>query len=128
MLIETWSFSASEPPQFGDDHVFRYCRFERLGADVIHEVDGSYIQCTFADVDFYGTLFNAALLVDCLFERCTFSGVTFASCRLLACSFDNCTFQPNNLGGECSFDESLWYGCTQSNTIGLNLAAVRPSV
>ncbi|MGY0505402.1 pentapeptide repeat-containing protein [Luteimonas sp. e5] len=59
------------------------------------------------------------VFVGCTFAGCTFRGAVFAGCRFVDCRFEDCTFGPDNLGGECEFNETVWYGCTQINCSGL---------
>lgn len=113
-----------EPPIEAADldcgHVFQYSDFVQLTElDVVH-VDSTFLDCTFKQCDFYWTLFNNVLCVNSTFENCAFSGVSFAHCRFVDCSFDGCVFTKDNLGGDCDYRGTKWYGCSQSNCTGLD--------
>jgi len=120
MLIENMEYSKSHaPPELSEDHVFRYCRFEGLGDAEIRGFDATFLACTFKECDYYWALFNVAIFAECKFENCTFRGVTFAGCLFVECSFVGCSFTESNMGGPCTFENTRWYGCNQSDCTGL---------
>lgn len=99
--------------------IFRFCTLE--GFEVHGAIaDGAFLNCTLKDVEFYWGLFNCCTLVHCRFERCRFRGTGFGGSLFAECSFVDCSFEQDNLGGECSFDGSSWYACTQSACRGLD--------
>jgi uncharacterized protein YjbI with pentapeptide repeats len=106
-------------PDLASDHVFRYCRFEKLEDSVTRQVDATFLSCVFSKCDFYWSLFNVALFSECKFENCTFAGVTFADCLFIECTFVECSFTKSNLGGPCTSENTRWYGCKQSDCTGL---------
>ena len=107
-------------PLLGDDEaVFRYCKISAPHIDGGH-ITATFIDCSFADIDWYWGLFNVCLIVRSSFERCTFRGTSFADCILVECKFRDCRFIRDNLGGECSFDGTCWYGCSVDECEGLS--------
>jgi uncharacterized protein YjbI with pentapeptide repeats len=120
MEFRSIEFTATtDVPDLGDDHVFRFCTFKHLDDEEIGmAVDATFLGCRFKEMDFYWTLFCIVLFHDCEFENCTFRGVSFADCRFVDCSFEFCIFTQSNLGNDCTFSGSKWYGCTQNNCVG----------
>ena len=131
MLIESVTYTAqSNLRDIGGDHVFRYCEFEdaSLVEFTIVQVEGIFLDCKFTNVEMYWTLLNCAVFIDCTFVGCAFLGVSFASCRVVECTFTNCVFAEDNLGGACSFRETVWYGSIQNGCTGLSEALVQLGV
>ena len=127
MLIESTEYPApSLVPDLNGDHVYRYCTFENLDEQNVNHVDSTFLACTFRKNDLYSTLFNCVLASDCIFEDCTFRGVSFADCRFVNCRFDRCVFTLDNVGGQCGFKGTEWWGSTQSECEGLDFALVPP--
>lgn len=121
MLIESTEYNSASPrPNVDHGAVFKYCSFSDLTDGFQASVEADFLSCTFNGVEFYWSLFNSILVYDCTFENCSFRGASFADSRFVDCKFINCQFTPGNIGGDCSFDSSKWYGCTQLNCIGLN--------
>jgi uncharacterized protein YjbI with pentapeptide repeats len=121
MQIENEVFQRhmTEPASW-DEHIFQFCTFSRFDAEGVH-VTANFIDCKFEDCDFYLALLNGATLVGVAFRNCQFSGCAFPGCRFVECTFDNCRFTADNLGGECRFDDSRWYGSKQRGTDGLGI-------
>lgn len=94
----------------------RFCVFAHANLD--GSCEGEYQNCTFAQLEWYWSLFNCAVFVGCKFDACTFLGTTFASCCFVECTFNNCKFAANNLGGPCVAPESRFYGCTWADCLG----------
>lgn len=68
---------------------------------------------------------------DHFFRHCEFSEISteggdvdsvFIGCKIVECHFIDCTFTRDNLNANCSFVDNSWYGCTQSNCLGLEHA------
>ena len=97
---------------------FRYCEFKDVTTEGAH-VDSEFVRCKFADCDFYWGLFNLAVFIGVKFENCKFRGCSFADCIFVECEFRHCDFVFDNLGGNCSFDGTRWYGCKQYESIGI---------
>jgi uncharacterized protein YjbI with pentapeptide repeats len=112
-------------PASWDEHVFQFCTFSGFDAEGTH-VTANFIDCKFEDCDFYLALFNVATLIGVTFKNCKFAGCAFPGCRLVECTFDSCYFTMDNMGGECRFDDSSWYGCKQrgSEGLGVELAGI----
>jgi uncharacterized protein YjbI with pentapeptide repeats len=102
-----------------EDQVFQFCEFRDIQGEGLH-ITSAFLDCTFSQCDLYWVLGNIATFVGVTFRGCTFSGCSFSGCRFVECTFQDCRFTKSNLGGNCSFDGSRWYGCTQSNTDGLS--------
>ena len=119
MLFESETFSPDAKP-FPDwrNETYHYCNFERF-SDLTDPVEGSYLGCEFVGCGWYWALFNCAVLVRVKFENCQFDGCSFSSCTFVECEFVGCKFGDDSFEKGCSFDESRWYGCTQSNCTGL---------
>ncbi|MGY3265499.1 pentapeptide repeat-containing protein [Lysobacter sp. HA35] len=109
---------AAELSKLLNDSVLRYCELAVPSVDGGH-VDSTFLFCTLRGIDWYWPLFNLAVFVSCTFTGCSFRGAVFAGCRFVDCRFEECTFGGDNLNGDCEFGESVWYGCTQKNCIGL---------
>jgi len=99
--------------------VYRYSTIEGFSVNGGH-VDAAFLFCNLCELDVYGCIFNLCVFVDCTFENCTFRGTAFPGCKFVDCTFTGCQFIQDNLGGECSFDDTRWYGCTQSACEGLD--------
>jgi uncharacterized protein YjbI with pentapeptide repeats len=103
------------------DVVHKYCEFSDIANDDFWmSMESDFIDCSFENIQWYGALFNCQTIIGCAFTNCTFQGVTFASCRLVDCEFNTCKFMPDNLGGDCHFDDNKVYGCYQVGCIGLS--------
>jgi uncharacterized protein YjbI with pentapeptide repeats len=98
--------------------VLRYCAFKSFSVDG-KNVDAVLLNCKLDGVDWYWGLFNSCLFVDTQFERCVFRGTNFADCRFLNCEFVDCKFEEDNLGAQCSFAGSQWFGGTAVRCTGL---------
>ena len=119
MLIERFEYPPSQTlPDFSEDHVFRYCKFEGLKDSDARQIDATFLYCSFRGCHFYWALFNTALFFQCKFENILFQGASFADCRFIDCSFVACKFLESNMGGPCTFEDTKWYGCTQSDCTG----------
>lgn len=119
MLFEEIDYSPPDSlPELGGDHVFRYCTFEGLNEENTLHVDSTFLRCTFKNDEFYWTLFNGVLFSGCELESCTFRGVSFADCRFIDCTFKDCVFTKDNLGGSCTYEDTLWAGCSQTGCTG----------
>ena len=92
-----------------DDHVFRYCEFSSASIEGRH-IDGTFIGCTFSDIDWYWGLFNCCVFVRTGFAKCVFRGSSFPDCRFIDCEFVACQFLEDNLGTGCSADGARVYG------------------
>jgi uncharacterized protein YjbI with pentapeptide repeats len=103
-----------------EEAVFRYSAFEDFSFEGGH-TDAAFLFCTFTRLKAYWGHFNLGVFLECRFEDCTFRGTAFSGCRFVECSFLRCHFVKDNLGGECSFEDTKWYGCTQSNSEGLGV-------
>jgi uncharacterized protein YjbI with pentapeptide repeats len=120
MLIEHIEFSPTDlPPELAEDHVFRFCKFDKLGETLASMFDATFLSCSFKECEFYWTLFTVALFFECKFENCSFRGVSFADCHFVECHFEGCAFTKGNIGGPCTSEKTIWYGCTHSNCTGL---------
>jgi uncharacterized protein YjbI with pentapeptide repeats len=120
MLFESVDFSLESPDlELGGSHVFRYCRFDKLQENQTGLVDSDFLNCTFKNCDFYWSAVPVVLFYACTFENCTFRGVSFRGCTFVSTSFTDCTFTRSNLGGDCSFDETKWFDCSQLGCSGL---------
>ncbi|AXK71272.1 hypothetical protein DWG18_02515 [Lysobacter sp. TY2-98] len=109
---------ASELSKLLDDSVLRYCELAVPSIEGGH-IGSAFLFCTLHGIDWYWPHFNLGLFVGCTFTGCAFRGAIFSGCRFVDCRFEDCTFGPDNLQGECEFNETVWYGCTQKNCIGL---------
>ena len=112
----------SSPDQLADrleDSVFRYCVFSELSYESGH-IDASFLSCEFTRVEWYWGLFNVCVFVGCKFNNCIFSGTSFSDCKFVGCTFVDCRFTLDNMGSDCTFDGTVFYGCTQTNVVGLN--------
>jgi len=96
----------------------RYETFENFATEG-GVIDGVFLGCSFTNVDWYWGLFNMSVFVESTFQGCTFRGSAFSGCIFVECTFVGCHFVKDNLGGECSFEDSRWYGCQQSESTGL---------
>lgn len=103
-----------------DDGYFKFCDF----ADCAIEgkvVVSDFVSCSFKGVDWYLALFTQCNFIECRFENCTFRGCGFPDNKFVHCSLVNCAFVPNNLGGECYFEQVVAYGCSVDGGIGFNV-------
>jgi uncharacterized protein YjbI with pentapeptide repeats len=120
MLFQSEQFEGSlTDPASWSDHVFRYSEFTGISTEG-GEVDSVFVSCKIENCEWYWTLFNLATFVEVSFEGCTFRGTSFADSKFIDCNFSNCRFLKDNLGGDCSFEGVVWYGCSQSNCTGLD--------
>jgi Pentapeptide repeats (9 copies) len=101
-----------------EDEAFRFCEFRGIDAEGLH-IPSVFLDCIFDRCDLYLSLFNNATFVGVRFKDCNFRGCSFLGCRFVECVFENCRFTADNVGGECRFDDSRWYACTQHGTQGL---------
>jgi uncharacterized protein YjbI with pentapeptide repeats len=146
MLIEHKAFDrhTGPPSNRQDDTIFRYCSFADLAIEG-SGFDGALMDCTLRGIDWYWGLFNTTSFSRTRFENCTFRGTSFMGCQLVECHLSGCHFALDNLGGacrfedcsivECTFDKcefvldsragrpvfarTRWYGCTQTQCVGL---------
>lgn len=122
MLIQDVEYTPPDKlPDLASDHVFRYCKFHKL--EDSREIEATFLSCDFTNCDFYWALFNVASFFRCKFENCIFAGASFADCRLMECAFVKCSFTKDNMGGDCSFENTKWYGCSQTDRSGLEKLA-----
>jgi uncharacterized protein YjbI with pentapeptide repeats len=118
-FIHDEDFSSLE--RLGTDlspYYFKSCNFSRL------EMDGGDLSvamtfCTVEDCDFYWISALQTIFVKCRFIKSVFRGSTFSGTRFIECSFEDCDFTQDNLGSECSFDDTVFFRCTFTNTIGI---------
>lgn len=126
---ETYSGKLAKPASW-DECTFLYCSFDGVRAEGAH-VTSVFVDCRLEGCDLYWAHFNLATLVGVTFKDCVFRGCAFNGCRFLECRFEGCSFVNDNLGGGCRFDDgNRWYGCVQTETVGLSQAWVpqdRPS-
>ena len=106
-----------------EESVYRYCTFDRIEHEGLH-VTSAFLDCRFESCDLYWALFNTATFVGVEFKDCVFRGCAFSGCCFVECRFDSCSFENDNLGGSCTFDDTRWYGCAQTNSQGLDGARV----
>jgi hypothetical protein len=102
-----------------EEIVLRYCTVGGFSIEGGH-IDGALLFCTLSDIENYWGLFNCCVFVECRFERCIFKGTSFRSCKFVECNFVECQFVQDNLNGDCSFEDSAWYNCTQTGCVGLS--------
>ena len=125
MIFESIKFETEMPrSEEWPDNVFQYCNFKKISTDT-SEMLGVFVGCKFEECDWYWTLFNLPIFVNVKFIKCTFRGVSFAGVRFIDCEFEGCVFTHDNLGGECSFLEISWYGCSDVGSTGLPTEAIR---
>jgi len=103
------------------DDCYLYCIFRdfEIRPSEIHSI---FNGCSFANLDWYGGLFNCCTLIGCTFENCLFQGTAFADCKFVECSFTNCRFVKNNMDSDCHFNGSVAYACTFDRNEGCNIA------
>jgi uncharacterized protein YjbI with pentapeptide repeats len=112
-------FTPNDPPSDSwPTDSFHYCNFELL-RDVSTPLEGCYLGCEFLACSWYWALFNNAVFVRTKFTNCIFDGCSFAGCTFVECEFSGCTFGLDSFGKPCSFEESKWYGCSQSACKGI---------
>lgn len=120
MLFESEQFQGCiTKPASWSDHVFRYTEFTGIHTEG-GDVDSVFVSCKIEYCEWYWGLFNGAILVGVDFNNCTFRGTAFSGSKFVDCNFNNCKFLKDNLDASCSFDDVVWYGCTQNNCIGLD--------
>ncbi|HEX8614399.1 MAG TPA: pentapeptide repeat-containing protein [Telluria sp.] len=119
MLFERERFEKKLPKPAGWlEHVYRYCEF--VDMDIQGDpVDSVFVSCSIEHCSWYWGMFCCALFVNVHFVGCTFRGTSFNSGKFVDCDFVDCVFTEDNLGRECSFDDTSWYGCTQTRCPGL---------
>jgi uncharacterized protein YjbI with pentapeptide repeats len=98
--------------------VCRYSSFSDFSVEG-GEIAGAFLNCEFSNIDWYWGIFNICVFVACRFEGCTFRGTSFPDCRFVDCEFTRCEFVQDNLGADCKFENSKWYGCSQNECEGL---------
>ena len=106
-------------PASWEEQTFRFCRFRNVDGQGLHVIS-DFIDCEFESGDFYWAHFNVVVFVGVVFKNCRFRGCAFSDCRLVECRFENCEFAQDNLGSNCTFEGSRWYGCKQSSSQGLS--------
>ena len=113
MLIERAEYrdGATLAALLDGDNVFRYCDFSEFSIEGAH-VDGAFLGCTFAGLDWYWGLFNCCLFVQARFSSCVFRGTSFPDCRFIDCEFVDCQFLEDNLGGSCKAEGARVFGST----------------
>jgi len=53
MLIENMEYTRSQAlPDFSEDHVFRYCKFEGLKDSDARQIDATFLYCSFRECHF----------------------------------------------------------------------------
>lgn len=120
MLFQSAQFQGRlTNPASWSDNVFRYSEFTGISTEG-GEVDSVFVSCKFAKCEWYWGLFNLAIFVEVDFNGCTFRGTSFDGSKFIDCNFTNCEFVKDNLGADCSFNDVVWYGCSQSNCTGLD--------
>lgn len=120
MLFESEQFQGRlAKPAGWSDHVFRYSEFTGINTEG-GDVDSVFVSCKIENCEWYWGLFNLAIFVQVDFNDCTFRGTAFSGSKFVDCNFNNCEFLKDNLGASCSFDDVVWYGCTQNNCKGLD--------
>jgi len=120
MLFESEHFQGRFTiPAGWSDHVYRCIEFSGISTEG-GDVDSVFVSCKIENCEWYWGLFNVAICIGVDFNNCTFRGTTFSGSKFVDCNFYNCEFLKDNLGASCSFDDVVWYGCTQDNCIGLD--------
>ncbi len=120
MLYDKKTFvEEGEVLELFEDSVFRNSTFLMPTINGGH-VTSIFLESTFSNIDWYWGTFNDSRFVTCTFKNCTFRGTAFLSCCFVECNFDSCRFAHDNVGGQCSFDDSRWYGCEARNCEGLD--------
>lgn len=112
MLIERSEFrdQTAVAKVIDADNIFRYCEFAGFSYDGGH-VDGVFIGCTFAGLDWYWGLFNNCLFSQTRFTKCIFRGTSFPDCCFVDCDFIECQFLGDNLSGRgCAAEGARVYG------------------
>jgi len=113
MLIEDEAYDATNPPHNPAkwrDTVYRRTSFDGLELEGLM-FDGLMEACTFTDCLFYWALFNVAVVVGTRFEECTFSSASLRGSTFVNCEFVGCRFDLDNLGSDCTIDDSLMAAC-----------------
>ena len=125
--IENKDFNEENQSEFKKDALnintllYENCNFQNFECDTIRAAD--YKKCIFNNIHFYWTLFSITEFNNCNFNNCTFAGVTFADCKLIECNFKDCKFIKDNLGGNCSFEDSIICNGSidKTSSIGFNI-------
>jgi len=103
------------------ENYFKFREFEDFSTDLesgTSHIDSDFHDCTFRRVEWYWGLFNIATFVRCEFTDCIFRGSSFPDCLFVECTLTNCQFVKDNLGGDCTFEGAVSYGCKVENTVG----------
>lgn len=109
-LICDQEFSSGNPlPRFWNCNVLQFCTLE--GLVIYDSPEGIYADCTFKNTLFYWTLWNCASITNSAFTGCTFQGSSFSGTSVVKTVFSNCKFALDNLGGQCSFTDSIFALC-----------------
>jgi uncharacterized protein YjbI with pentapeptide repeats len=110
IVIQDQEFNATQKlPRFWYRQYMQYCTID--GIEIYEGLDGVYLGLTFKNVLFYWTLWNCTNTIECLFEDCTFQGASFAKSHFTSSTFSNCRFILDNVGGQCSFDDTIFTEC-----------------
>jgi uncharacterized protein YjbI with pentapeptide repeats len=112
----TYNKSNFDSIEWEENH-FKYCDFSNFS----HEggvVDSDFNLCSFSGIDWYWGIFTQANFIECKFSNCTFRGSSFTDSRFIECTFDNCKFIKDNVGGECTFENSTAYNCSTNECSG----------
>lgn len=99
-------------------YYFKSCNFSGLQMDG-GDFSAAMIFCHVDDSDFYWTNFLQTIVVRGHFRSATFRGSAFSGTRFIECSFENCDFTEDNMGSSCSFDDTVFFRCTFTNTKGI---------
>ncbi len=119
MQINSQAFDRKVSAATGwEENYFWYCTFAGLDEEG-GSIESVFLSCEFARCQWYWGMFNLAVFVGVRFTDCTFRGTSFSGCKFVECDFIRCHFTKDNLGGNCSFDDSRWYSCTQTDTRGI---------
>jgi hypothetical protein len=88
-----------------DDRLFIDQRFD---GRTLHE--GTYLNCTFANVSFLRSRLERARFTACVFEACYFRETTLKECTFSASRFIDCEFVKPNIVA-CDFRNARFKGC-----------------
>lgn len=113
MLIEDEAYDEDNGPHRpGEwrDTVYRRCSFDGLELEGII-FDGVMENCAFTSCELYWAFLNVALIAGTRFEACTFRSASFRGSTFVDCEFVDCTFTLDNLGSDCTIDDSLMAAC-----------------
>ncbi len=106
-----------------DDQYFKFCEFDNV--EPKGSVVSDFANCTFTNLAWYWTIAVQCNFVQCTFIDCLFSGVSFTDTRFIDCKLTNCRFLQDNMGGFCTFDKVVAYGCTVVDSPGFLINARR---